>query len=186
MNAKRNVSCSAEWACSKEIQLSVVSSSQVSTTIMENGIDIPNVNTVIIQQTHMFGLSQLHQLRGRVGRSNIRAYAWLMHPPTQLLSDDALRRMRVLQQDSVRPFAPLLMPSPKLQKHTCFPLPYVPLQRLLKVCCQCRPSSFSSCLLMSSTLMIIAFAGYCAGIGLWQIIGRERSTDTGSWQPFWQ
>lgn len=82
-------------------------------------------------------------------------------------------------------FAPLLMPSPKLQMHTCFPLPSFPLQRLLKVCCQCRPSSFSSCLMMPSTL-IIAFAGYCAGIGLWQIIGRERSTDTGSWQPFWQ
>ena len=72
----------------------------VSTTIMENGIDIPNVNTIIIQSTHMFGLSQLHQLRGRVGRSAARAYAYMMHPPVGQLTEDALRRMRVLQRDT--------------------------------------------------------------------------------------
>jgi|MDSY01.2.fsa_nt_gb transcription-repair coupling factor (superfamily II helicase) len=72
----------------------------VSTTIMENGIDIPNVNTIIIQDTHMFGLSQLHQLRGRVGRSNVQAYALMMHPDPGLLGDDALRRLRVLQRES--------------------------------------------------------------------------------------
>ncbi|KAL1520573.1 hypothetical protein AB1Y20_022149 [Prymnesium parvum] len=72
----------------------------VSTTIMENGIDIPNVNTIVIQQTHMFGLAQLHQLRGRVGRSSARAYAYLMHPPVGQLTEDAHRRLRVLQRDS--------------------------------------------------------------------------------------
>lgn len=72
----------------------------VSTTIMENGIDIPNVNTIIIQHTHMFGLSQLHQLRGRVGRSAVRAFAYMMHPPVGSLTEDALRRMRVLQRDT--------------------------------------------------------------------------------------
>ena len=51
----------------------------VATTILENGIDIPNVNTIVIQHTHLFGLSQLHQLRGRVGRSNLQAYAYMMH-----------------------------------------------------------------------------------------------------------
>ena len=53
----------------------------VATTILENGIDIPNVNTIVVQHTHMFGLAQLHQLRGRVGRAAVQAYAYLMHPP---------------------------------------------------------------------------------------------------------
>ena len=70
----------------------------VATTIMENGIDIPNVNTLIVQNTHLFGLSQLHQLRGRVGRSNLQAYALLFHPPSNLLSDIAVKRMRALEK----------------------------------------------------------------------------------------
>jgi len=70
----------------------------VATTIMENGIDIPNVNTLIVQNTHLFGLSQLHQLRGRVGRSSLQAYALLFHPPTNLLSDIAVKRMRALEK----------------------------------------------------------------------------------------
>ena len=72
----------------------------VSTTIMENGIDIPNVNTIIIQSTHMFGLAQLHQLRGRVGRSAVRAYAYLYHPRLSQVTEDATRRLRVLQRDT--------------------------------------------------------------------------------------
>ena len=72
----------------------------VATTIMENGIDIPNVNTIIVQQTHMFGLSQLHQLRGRVGRAAVQAYAYLMHPPTLSLTQDATERLRVLQRET--------------------------------------------------------------------------------------
>ena len=72
----------------------------VATTILENGIDIPNVNTIIIQSTHMFGLAQLHQLRGRVGRAAVQAYAYLMHPRQQILSDDARQRLRVVQRES--------------------------------------------------------------------------------------
>lgn len=70
----------------------------VATTIMENGIDIPNVNTLVVQNTHMFGLSQLHQLRGRVGRSNLQAYALLMHPPAGLLSEVAVKRLRAIEK----------------------------------------------------------------------------------------
>ena len=72
----------------------------VATTILENGIDIPNVNTIIVQATHLFGLAQLHQLRGRVGRASVQAYAYLMHPPRVLLSDDAMQRLRVLQRET--------------------------------------------------------------------------------------
>jgi len=72
----------------------------VCTTIMENGIDIPNVNTIITQDSHLFGLSQLHQLRGRVGRSNVQAYALLLHPNIAYLGEDALRRLRVLQRET--------------------------------------------------------------------------------------
>merc|ERR1740139_93433 len=56
----------------------------VATTIMENGIDIPNVNTLVVQNSHLFGLAQMHQLRGRVGRSNLQAYALLLHPQRNL------------------------------------------------------------------------------------------------------
>jgi len=72
----------------------------VSTTIMENGIDIPNVNTIVIQDTHLFGLSQLHQLRGRVGRSNLQAHALMLHPDASTLGDDALRRLKVLRRET--------------------------------------------------------------------------------------
>jgi transcription-repair coupling factor (superfamily II helicase) len=72
----------------------------VATTIMENGIDIPNVNTIVIQHTHMFGLAQLHQLRGRVGRAAAQAYAMMMHPPKNQLSEDAMSRLRVIQRES--------------------------------------------------------------------------------------
>ena len=72
----------------------------VATTILENGIDIPNVNTIIVQATHMFGLAQLHQLRGRVGRAAVQAYAYLMHPPRVQLNDDAMQRLRVLQRET--------------------------------------------------------------------------------------
>lgn len=68
----------------------------VATTIMENGIDIPNVNTIIVQEAHYFGLAQLHQLRGRVGRSNVQAYAYLMH--SERLSDDAEKRLHVMSE----------------------------------------------------------------------------------------
>ena len=72
----------------------------VATTILENGIDIPNVNTIVVQHTHMFGLAQLHQLRGRVGRAAVQAYAYLMHPPRSQLSDDATRRLGVMMRES--------------------------------------------------------------------------------------
>ena len=72
----------------------------VATTILENGIDIPNVNTIIVQSTHMFGLAQLHQLRGRVGRAAVQAYAYLMHPPRAQLSVDATQRLGILQRES--------------------------------------------------------------------------------------
>ena len=72
----------------------------VATTILENGIDIPNVNTIIVQATHMFGLAQLHQLRGRVGRAAVQAYAYLMHPNRYQLSEEAMKRLKVLQRES--------------------------------------------------------------------------------------
>ena len=72
----------------------------VATTIMENGIDIPNVNTIVVQQTHMFGLAQIHQLRGRVGRAAVQAHALLMHPPTPTLSDEAVQRLNVVQRET--------------------------------------------------------------------------------------
>ena len=69
----------------------------LSTTIMENGIDIPNANTIIINQAHKFGLSDLHQLRGRVGRSNVKAYCYLIVPPMTSLTDDARRRIKAIE-----------------------------------------------------------------------------------------
>ena len=63
----------------------------VSTTIVENGIDIPNANTIIVDNAQNFGLSDLHQLRGRVGRSNQKAYCYLLSPPEEMLSSDARR-----------------------------------------------------------------------------------------------
>lgn len=69
----------------------------VATSIVENGIDIPNANTIIINQAQNFGLSDLHQLRGRVGRSNIKAFCYLIVPPMVSISDDARRRLRAIE-----------------------------------------------------------------------------------------
>jgi transcription-repair coupling factor (superfamily II helicase) len=69
----------------------------LSTTIIENGIDIPNANTMIVDRAHRFGLSDLHQLRGRVGRSNVKAYCYLVVPEEEKLTDDARRRIRALE-----------------------------------------------------------------------------------------
>ena len=69
----------------------------VATTIIESGIDIPNVNTIIINSAHYFGLSDLHQLRGRVGRSNRKAYCYLMAPDLSVLPADAKRRLQAIE-----------------------------------------------------------------------------------------
>jgi transcription-repair coupling factor (superfamily II helicase) len=69
----------------------------LSTTIVENGIDIPNANTIIINDAHRFGLSDLHQMRGRVGRSNRKAFCYLLSPPLSVLSADARRRLEALE-----------------------------------------------------------------------------------------
>lgn len=69
----------------------------VATTIVESGIDIPNANTIIINSAHNFGLSDLHQLRGRVGRSNRKAYCYLLAPELSILTADARRRLQALE-----------------------------------------------------------------------------------------
>jgi len=70
----------------------------ISTMIIESGLDIPNVNTLIINRADRFGLSQLYQLRGRVGRSNQRAYAYLISPPIKHLTSTALKRLRTIEE----------------------------------------------------------------------------------------
>ena len=70
------------------------------TTIIENGLDVPNANTIIINQAQNFGLSDLHQLRGRVGRSNKRAFCYLMVPPLVSITDDARRRLKAIESFS--------------------------------------------------------------------------------------
>jgi transcription-repair coupling factor (superfamily II helicase) len=72
----------------------------VSTNIIESGLDIPNANTIIINQAHMFGLSELHQMRGRVGRSNKQAFCYLLSPPVVGLSTDARKRLNTLEEFS--------------------------------------------------------------------------------------
>ncbi len=72
----------------------------VSTNIVESGLDIPNANTMIINQAHMFGLSDVHQMRGRVGRSNRKAYCYLFTPPMSLLTADARKRLNTLEEFS--------------------------------------------------------------------------------------
>lgn len=72
----------------------------VSTNIIESGLDIPNANTIIINQAHMFGLSDLHQMRGRVGRSNKKAFCYLLTPPTSALSSDSRKRLSALEEFS--------------------------------------------------------------------------------------
>ena len=68
----------------------------IATTIIENGIDIPNVNTIIIDRADMYGVSQLYQLRGRVGRSDRKAYAYLLYPKDKSLSEVAMKRLQVI------------------------------------------------------------------------------------------
>ena len=70
------------------------------TTIIENGLDVPNANTIIINQAQNIGLSDLHQLRGRVGRSNRRAFCYLMVPPLVSITDDARRRLKAIESFS--------------------------------------------------------------------------------------
>jgi len=67
------------------------------TTIIESGIDVPSANTIIIHRADLFGLAQLHQLRGRVGRSHHRAYAYLLVPPKKLMTRDAVKRIEAIQ-----------------------------------------------------------------------------------------
>ena len=68
----------------------------IATTIIENGIDIPNANTIIIDRADMYGVSQLYQLRGRVGRSDKKAYAYLLYPEDKALSEIAMKRLQVI------------------------------------------------------------------------------------------
>lgn len=72
----------------------------VSTAIVESGIDISNANTIIINDAHHFGMSDLHQLRGRVGRNNKQAFCYLLSPPLHLLTDDARKRLQAIEQFS--------------------------------------------------------------------------------------
>jgi transcription-repair coupling factor (superfamily II helicase) len=72
----------------------------VATTIIENGLDIPRVNTILVNHAERFGLAELYQLRGRVGRSNVRAYAYLLVPPGEALSPTARKRLAALREFS--------------------------------------------------------------------------------------
>lgn len=72
----------------------------ICTNIVESGVDIPNVNTIIVNNAHHFGLSDLHQLRGRVGRSNRKAFCYLLAPPMSTLPSDSRKRLQTLEQHS--------------------------------------------------------------------------------------
>jgi transcription-repair coupling factor (superfamily II helicase) len=72
----------------------------VCTSIIESGLDIPRANTIIIERADTFGLADLYQLRGRVGRSHVRAYAYLLTPPETLMTPDAVKRLAVIQEHS--------------------------------------------------------------------------------------
>ncbi len=72
----------------------------IATTIVESGLDIPNANTIIINNGHQFGLSDLHQLRGRVGRSNKKAFCYIFAPPITLLSPESRRRLKAVEEFS--------------------------------------------------------------------------------------
>ena len=72
----------------------------IATTIIESGLDIPNANTIFINNAQNFGLSDLHQLRGRVGRSNKKAFCYLLAPPLQLLTSEARRRLKAIEEFS--------------------------------------------------------------------------------------
>jgi transcription-repair coupling factor (superfamily II helicase) len=72
----------------------------VCTNIVESGVDIPNMNTILVNNAHQFGLSDLHQLRGRVGRSNRKAFCYLIAPPMSILPNDSKKRLQTLEQHS--------------------------------------------------------------------------------------
>ena len=72
----------------------------VSTNIIESGLDIPNANTIMINQAHMFGLSDLHQMRGRVGRSNKKAFCYLLSLPLSTLTNEARKRLSAIEEFS--------------------------------------------------------------------------------------
>lgn len=72
----------------------------VATTIVESGLDIPNANTIIINDAHHYGLSDLHQLRGRVGRTNRKAFCYLLAPPSSVLTDEARKRLKAIEEFS--------------------------------------------------------------------------------------
>ena len=72
----------------------------IATSIIENGIDIPNANTIIVNSAQNFGLSDLHQMRGRVGRSNRKAFCYLLAPPLSALSDESRRRLQAIESFS--------------------------------------------------------------------------------------
>jgi transcription-repair coupling factor (superfamily II helicase) len=72
----------------------------VSTNIIESGLDVPNANTILINNAHYFGLSDLHQMRGRVGRSNKKAFCYLLTPPVSVMSNDARKRLQTLEEFS--------------------------------------------------------------------------------------
>jgi len=72
----------------------------IATTIIESGLDIPNANTIFINEAHHFGLSELHQLRGRVGRSNRKAFCYLLAPPLDALTSEARRRLKAIEEFS--------------------------------------------------------------------------------------
>ena len=72
----------------------------VCTTIIESGIDMPTVNTLVVERADLLGLGQMHQLRGRVGRSGQRAYAYLFHPRDKSLSEEAYERLRTIGEST--------------------------------------------------------------------------------------
>ncbi|MDX2414594.1 MAG: helicase-related protein, partial [Bacteroidales bacterium] len=72
----------------------------IATTIIESGLDIPNANTIFINNAHHFGLSELHQLRGRVGRSNKKAFCYLLTPPSSVMTQEARRRIKAIEEFS--------------------------------------------------------------------------------------
>src|SRR5207249_9934332 len=70
----------------------------VATTIIESGLDIPNANTIFIDDADIYGLADLHQLRGRVGRSKVRAYAYLIVNPMKMITSTAQRRLKAIEE----------------------------------------------------------------------------------------
>ena len=72
----------------------------LATTIVENGLDIPNANTIFIYNAQNFGLSDLHQMRGRVGRSNKKAFCYFITPPLTSISDDSRKRIKAIEEYS--------------------------------------------------------------------------------------